>query len=87
MPKKKLTVMELTLISVPTELLNEADIHAGSMVQMSVADGRLIIEAVDDTADFVCDGDCEGCPVSETDCDGDCGTCPCCEYCDESEVF
>lgn len=87
MPNTGLNVLKFALISVPTDLLSEAGIHEGKLLQMSVADGKLIIEPVNDLSDFVCGGDCESCPIGETDCDGDCENCPCADECDESEVF
>lgn len=86
MPNKELKTMEFALISVPTELLDEAGICEGGMLQMSAADGKLIIEAVEDLSGFVCDSDCDSCPVAEIDCDGDCENCPCADICEESEV-
>lgn len=38
-----------------------------------------------DLSDFVCDGDCENCPVNELDCDGNCGGCPCKDKCEDAE--
>ena len=86
MPNKELKTMEFALISVPTELLYDAGICEGKLLQMSVADGKLVIEPINDLSDFVCGGDCENCPINEIDCDGDCENCPCADECDESEV-
>lgn len=86
MQNKELKNTKFALLSVPTELLEEAGICEGCLMQMSVADGMLIIEAVEDLSDFVCDGDCDSCPVAEIDCDGDCENCPCADDCEESEV-
>ena len=81
-------VNEYLLLSIPLDMLEEAGIREESVIQMSAAGGKILIEAVsrDDTEDFVCDGDCESCPLNTTDCDGDCESCPCSEYCEESEV-
>lgn len=78
--------MEFALISVPTELLDGVGICEGKLLQMSVANGKLVIEPVNDLSAFVCSGDCENCPIREIDCDGDCESCPCADECDESEV-
>lgn len=61
-------------LSIPPDMLEEAGIDEESVIQMSVADGKILIEAVDrdDTEDYVCDMDCENCP--------------CAEDCEESEV-
>ena len=79
-------IEELVLIPVPAELLSEAGIYEDDPMQM-YADGRkIIIQNIDDTKDFVCDSDCENCPIADTDCDGDCESCPCNNNCDESEA-
>ena len=67
-------VNEYLLLSIPLDMLEEAGISEESVIQMSAAGGKILIEAVshDDAEDFVCDGDCE--------------SCPCSEYCEESEV-
>lgn len=77
-------MMACVLLSVPLELIGEAGLEAGGVLQMSAADGRLIIENAEDAEGYFCDGDCEHCPLDETDCDGNCGACPCAGYCDES---
>ncbi len=81
------TVNAYLLLSVPLELLEEAGISEESVIQMSAADGKILIQAVsrNDTEDFVCGGDCENCPFGEIDCEGECESCPCAEYCEESE--
>lgn len=43
----------------------------------------MTVAVVDPTDDFACDGDCENCPVHETECDGDCENCPCYKNCGE----
>lgn len=87
MQDKEFVTNEYILLSVPVEMLEEAGIGEESIIQMRAGKGRIIIDAVKDTVDFICDGDCENCPMSETDCDGECESCPCCDNCDESEVF
>lgn len=85
MQGKKIT--DYLLLSVPLDMLEEAGIREESVIQMSAAGGKILIEAVshDDMEDFVCDCDCENCPLNTTDCDGDCESCLCAEYCGESE--
>lgn len=70
------------LFSIPKELLDEIELDPMDVVQMSVADGRLIIEKAD-AEDYVCDGDCENCPFGNTDCNRDCGNCPGKNECDD----
>lgn len=74
------------LLPVPLDDLIASGIDLDGVIQTSTVDGRIIIENAADTADFICDGDCESCPMSEIDCDGDCENCPCSADCDEAEV-
>lgn len=75
---------DMILFPIPKDLLDEIGLDPMEVVQMSVADGKLIIEKAEDTDDFVCDGDCDSCPFGDTDCDEDCENCPCAEVCDEN---
>lgn len=74
------------LLSVPAKMLAETGIFEGGGMKMSVEENRFIIEKADAPEDFVCDGDCEHCPLNETDCDGNCEDCPCSEECEDAEV-
>lgn len=86
MQNEKIKDKETVMIPVPTKLLLEAGIYEDDPMQM-YADGRkIIIQNIDDAKDFVCDSDCENCPIADTDCDGDCESCPCNNNCDESEA-
>ena len=87
MQNTKITGGEYVLFSVPMEMLEEAGIGEESVIQMSAGNGKIIINTVKDTEDFICDNDCETCPLSEIDCNEDCENCPCYDSCDESEVF
>ncbi len=69
-------VDEFVLISVPKEALEDAGIVDGSVLQIYVDGNKLVIEKLIDTGEIVCDGDCDNCPVNETECDGDCDNCP-----------
>ena len=72
------------LLGLPSDVLEEAGIDAGSLLEISAEKGLIFIAAVgkDSIDDFVCDGDCENCPVNRTDCDGNCADCPCGEHCE-----
>ena len=83
MQNKKLN--EFTLISVPKEALEDAGIVDGSVLQIYADGNRLVIERLTDTGEIVCDGDCDNCPVNETECDGNCEECPCYKNCEEEE--
>ena len=86
MQNEKIKDKETVMIPVPTKLLLEAGIYEDDPMQM-YADGRkIIIQNIDDAKDFVCDNDCENCPIADIDCDGDCEDCPCSDNCDESEA-
>ena len=56
------------LLAVPTDVMDEADICEGTLLQFSASDGKIIIEPVTEITDFVCDGVCEDCPMRELDC-------------------
>lgn len=87
MQNTKMNSGEYVLFSIPVEMLEEAGIGEEGIVQMSAGNGKIIINTIKDAEDFICDGDCRHCPMSETDCDGDCEGCPCYDSCDEREVF
>ena len=78
-------VDEFVLISVPKEALEDAGIVDGSVLQIYVDGNKLVIEKLIDTGEIVCDGDCDNCPVNETECDGNCIECPCYKNCEEEE--
>ena len=78
-------VNEFVLISVPNETLEDAGIVDGSVLQIYADGNKLVIEKLIDTGEIVCDGDCDNCPVNETECDGNCEECPCHINCEEEE--
>ena len=85
MQNKEIDLMQFSMLSVPVQMLEELGVYEGGVFQFYVSDGKLIIEPVDDTGDYVCDGDCGRCPLGAVDCNGDCSDCPCKNYCDEGE--
>ncbi len=72
MQNPKLTT-ECVLLSVPVDILEEAGICEGDLIQITAERGRIVITNNTDTDDYICDGICEDCPISEN--------------CNESEVF
>ena len=78
-------VDKFVLISGPKDVLEDAGIVDGSVLQIYADGNRLVIERLTDTGEVVCDGDCDNCPVNETECDGNCEECPCHINCDEEE--
>lgn len=73
------------MVPIPLEVLEESGINAGDLVQFTAGNGALIMESMVDFHDIVCDGNCDNCPVDQTECNNACGSCPCCDGCDESE--
>lgn len=59
MQNKKL---DCILLSVPMELLAEAGIEDGDIIQMYAESGKIVISAQKEPEDYVCDGICEDCP-------------------------
>lgn len=59
---------KFVLMTVPVESVEESGILNGGFIQITAEKGRLILETVD-VADeeIVCDGECEDCPVYETE--------------------
>lgn len=76
---------EFVLISVPKEVLEDAGIVDGSVLQIYADGNKLVIEKLIDAGEIVCDVDCDNCPVNETECDGNCEECPCYKNCEEEE--
>lgn len=71
----------MSLFPIPFELLDEIGLDPMDVIQMSVVDGKLIIEKAVD-GDFECDGECDECPFSDIECNNDCEGCPCVSECD-----
>lgn len=67
MQNQKLTG-KFVLMTVPVESVEESGILNGGLIQITAEKGRLILETIG-VADeeIVCDGECEDCPVYETE--------------------
>ena len=79
---------EFMFLPIPTEDYDALGIGPDTILETHVTDdGVLVVRAVTDAdlEEFVCDGDCESCPVAQTDCDGECFACPCYASCDDSD--
>ncbi len=63
-----MTVAELTMISLPTEMLEEVGIDEFSGIEAFVDRGRIIIQPLEDDEDDEYEDDCVCCPC-----------CGCCE--------
>ena len=77
--------LNYVLLSIPLEAREDAGSAPGSLLEITAEKNKVSIRAVEDMSDFVCDGDCENCPVSGTDCIGDCAVCPCKGKCEDAE--
>lgn len=74
------------LLAVPGEVLAEAGIDSGGMVQFTAEQGKITVEQVDPAeADLVCAGNCDTCPLLFR-CSGQCGRCPCAAYCEDCSL-
>ena len=59
------TSMPSVLVAVPAHVLAEAEISENDVIQFRATEGKVMIEKLDSADDFVCDHDCEHCPLSE----------------------
>lgn len=82
MQDKKLNYV---LLSVPLEAMEDAGIKPGSLLEITAEENKITIRGAEDIGDYVCDGDCENCPINELDCDGSCAACPCKCKCEDAE--
>ena len=73
---------QFILVSVSLEMFLEAGSNTESISQMSSRAGKIIIDTPDTTSDYVCDRDCESCPLNAVPCEFDCENCPCEANCD-----
>ena len=54
------------LVPVPYEALVDAGIEIGDPLQFTVEKGKVTMEKISsEDMDFVCDGNCEGCPIRQ----------------------
>ena len=75
-------------IPIPAEDYDALGLTPDTILETRVTDdGALIVRPVDavDLEEFVCDGDCDECPVAYNDCDYDCLSCPCYACCMDSD--
>jgi hypothetical protein len=79
---------DFKFLAIPAEDYDALGIDGDTVLQTYFDEqGRYIIQPTtpDDTEDFACNGDCEACPVAETECDHDCQACPCYVLCVDSD--
>ena len=81
---------QFKLLSIPIEDYDALGITENAVIETQITDGgMLIIRPVfdDDLDQFTCDGDCEDCPIADSDCDNECLGCPCYACCDDSNFI
>lgn len=61
MQKPNHQMLETVMFPIPAELLEELDIGPLTTVQMTVYEGRLIIEPIDAPHNMICCGNCRRC--------------------------
>ena len=79
---------QFKFLPIPAEEYDALGIGPNTILETSITDeGVLMVRSVsdEDLEAFACDGDCDSCPVAETDCDGYCLSCPCYACCDDSD--
>jgi len=79
---------QFKFLPIPAEDYDALGIDSGTILETSITDdGTLTVRKVtgEDLEEFICNGDCDGCPVADTDCDGECFSCPCYACCDDSD--
>ena len=57
------TLNDFVLMSIPSNVLEEAGIMPNALIQYQAEDGKIIMEAVDEVVSLVCSGECHDCPV------------------------
>lgn len=79
---------QFKFLPIPAEEYDALGIGPNTLLETSITDeGALMVRSVtgEDLEAFACDGDCDSCPVADTDCDGYCLACPCYACCDDSD--
>lgn len=57
------TLNDFVLMSIPSDVLEEAGIQPNALIQYHADEGRVIMEMVDEVAPLICSGDCNDCPA------------------------
>ena len=69
------------MVSIPMELIDDAGISDGDIIEISQIGGKIIIEKANGGSGNICDGDCGNCPISREICDLQCESCACKNVC------
>lgn len=78
------------LLPIPAQDYDALGITVDTVIETRITDdGLLVVRTVfdDDLDRFVCDGDCDDCPIDGSDCDRECSDCPCHASCDDSNLI
>lgn len=67
MQNKKIT--QAVLLQISAEDIKESGIDLCGVIQITAEQGKITIENADTSNALVCDGNCDDCPILETDCD------------------
>ena len=81
MQNKEMKV-RMTCFMLPTEIILESGIQEADSLEITATAGKIVIERINEEK-FVCDGDCDNCPIADDECDGDCKECPCFDNCNK----
>ncbi len=57
------TLNDFVLMSIPSDVLEEAGIQPNALIQYYADEGRVIMEMVDEVAPLICSGNCNDCPA------------------------
>ena len=57
------TLKDFVLMSIPSDVLEEAGIQPNALIQYHADEGKIIMELVDEIVPIACSGECDECPV------------------------
>ena len=57
------TLKDFVLMSIPSDVLEEAGIQPNALIQYHADEGKVIMEMVDEIVPIACSGECDECPV------------------------
>jgi hypothetical protein len=75
---KSYIMAEFRLLPVSAEDYDALNLGADKIIESYVSDeGSLVIRAIDAPENYICDGDCAGCPLCDAGCGLNCPSCSC----------
>lgn len=63
------------------------NVSEDTVYEVYVEGDKIVVKVLTDPGNVVCDGNCDDCPIQDTDCDEDCAHCPCKDHCEDCEVL